>query len=346
MNRCELFKRLAVAVVATVALGSGLLGCEWDSSGDGYNSRYNFVNFSGVYRGYNGGLLVTDYSSQLTVGENGVPGSGIPGTPGSTSVVEKTVNGERIATGNGISTKFSGNLDHDPVVLGSLSISAPSVLLTDPNGTGTLNDGGNQASGKINYSSGQWSIDYQGAPSDGAEMFASYKYTVNVITPPKPGTTNEATSGTTPTGSGENGYATSGSSGADIYSFTVEQYGNDLRIVDNNGKEYKGKLGDVRSTSGVNQDSTAVSVAAGDTFVANFEAKGVSAAGKSVTIAGTLQGLVQSTSGRSGVFDSRQMFGTWIEKNGRTGDVKGEASPITITFASTGDTTSSGNSTN
>ena len=64
-----------------------LMGCEggWTSGGgvDDWNEAYNWVNFSGVYRGIGGGVLVTDYSTT-------------PGTP-STTESEKD---QRIGTGN------------------------------------------------------------------------------------------------------------------------------------------------------------------------------------------------------------------------------------------------------
>ncbi len=303
--------RYLTAGVALVGV-LGLVGCEWDSGGDGVSGRYNFVNFSGVYRGINGGLLVTDYSSEIP------PAGGVNG-----STTTNFVAGETVASGNGSSSTFNGELDHDNIVPGSLTISGAGFTFTDVDADEVLT-GEDGTSGTITYSTGQWSLNYKdNIPASGASMKAKYNYIVDAAS------SDESDY----TGSGASGTATSGASGKSIYAFTVEHYGADLRIIDNNGKEYKGKLGDVRSTSGVNQDNNGTLVVdAGDTFIGNFEAKGTSAAGKSVTIAGTLQAVVQTTSGQSGILDARQMFGTWIESNGRTGDVQGEASPITITI--------------
>lgn len=302
-------------VCGLAVLSAGLSGCEWDSS-SGTNSRYNFVNFSGVYRGINGGLLVTDYSSELSTPSG-------EGSVGSTNNVAS----EQIATGNGIKDQFAGSLDQNNVVAGTLTIEAQGTVFTftDPEPFDGVLVAAEGASGNINYNSGAWSLDFNGlAPDNGKKIVASYKYYLEP----------ESTDPDTGTGSGTRGNATSGVSGAEIYSFTIEHYGNDLRVIDNNGKTYSGKLGDVRSTSGVNQDSTTASVDAGDSFIANYDVTGKSAAGKSVTMAGTLQGVVQSVSGQSGILDSRQMFGTWIEANGVNGDIQGEASPITINISS------------
>ncbi len=76
----------------------------------------------------------------------------------------------------------------------------------------------------------------------------------------------------------------------------------------------------------------------GDSIVAQFSAEGVSAANYQVTIAGTLQGVVGGASGAT-YLNNRQMFGTWMEEGGRTGDINGEASPIVVTTTATTTTT-------
>ena len=311
--------KLSFGACRSAILGSlavvcaGLVGCEWESTSDSYNSRYNFVNFSGVYRGVNGGLLVTDYSSEVA-------------TPAGEGAVASTNNitGETTATCNGSDTVYAGRLDQNNVVPGTLSITGGGFTFSDVDADGNLESTGG-AFGFINYSTGQWSVDFNGvAPADGVNIRATYAYII------------EAEDGgpSAGTGSGQLGNATSGASGAEIYAFTVEQYGNLVNLIDNNGRKYEGKFGDVRSTSGVNQDDagSGLVAAAGDSFIAKFEANGVSAAGKQVNIVGNFQGVVSSVSGRSGVLDARQLFATWIEENGRTGNVTGQASPITITL--------------
>ena len=114
--------KLSFGACRSAILGSlavvcaGLVGCEWESTSDSYNSRYNFVNFSGVYRGVNGGLLVTDYSSEVA-------------TPEGEGAVSSTNNitGETVATANGVDTVYAGRLNQNNVVPGTLSITAAGV---------------------------------------------------------------------------------------------------------------------------------------------------------------------------------------------------------------------------
>lgn len=273
-----------------------MAGCDWSTGGgvDGYNSRYNWVDFSGVYRGYNGGLLVTDYTAT-------------PGTPGVTNIVSS----ERVGTGNGSASAFSGVVNRKPVVPGTFSITAGGITLVD-NGSGTLAGGG--SSGSINYGTGAWSVQFAFPLDNGTAILASYQYSVS--------------------GSSGSGGAGPGSSGVSIYSFTVFQTGEDLRIVDNNGNEYLGYIGNTLVSEGNNSTAPVV----GTTVVAQYEASGISKAGVSVNLVGTFQGVVQDSTGNQIALSERRMFGTWIEVDGKTGDINGEASPIIIT-ADTGSTT-------
>lgn len=272
-----------------------LMGCEggWTSGGgvDSWSDAYNWVNFSGVYRGIDGGVLVTDYTAT-------------PGTPG----VTNAVSGENIDTGDD-GSMYSGSLNHESIVPGSVTIIAGGYTLTD-NGSGVLSGGG--GSGTIGYGSGTWSIDMGShIINSGVAIYANYEYTV--------------------AGSSGSGSAGSGTSGFTIYSFSVQQQGQTISIVDNKGCTYEGNFGSIRSTGGADQNNQATP-ATGDTVTGTFEASGVSAAGFEVKMVGTFQGVVGA--GSAGVFSlgNRQIFGTWIEEGGRTGDINGEASPITISL--------------
>jgi hypothetical protein len=304
-------------VWATLAVGLALIGlvtgCEWTSGGgtEDWSDRYNFLNFSGVYRGLGGGLLVTKYTA-----------GGTPGIPGSTN----TVSGEKIATGNGSSTAFAGTLKNKPVIEASITIVAASYNFTDANGDGVL-AGSNGAFGTINYGTGQWTLDFNGVAIDnGTPIVAGYQFV-------RQGT---------PAVSGD----IKGSTGKAISSFTVEHIGNVVNIVDNNGARYEGKTGDIRSTGGINQDAVsqtppAVPIA-GDEFIASFEAEGISSAGLRVKMVGTFQGTITAvrvpTEELTGALTlgGRTMFGTWIEDGGVTGDIQGEASPISTVISATG----------
>ena len=55
-------KRMALIGMCAAVAALGLMGCEWDSTSgtDNWSSSYDWVNFSGVYRGTSGGLVVTE----------------------------------------------------------------------------------------------------------------------------------------------------------------------------------------------------------------------------------------------------------------------------------------------
>jgi hypothetical protein len=280
-------------------------GCEWESGGDGYNSRYDWVDFSGVYRGVNGGYLLTAFS-----GTSGTPGT--PGIPGTTNIFTRS---QVVATTAGSQTKYSGVLSFRPVLSGSLTISTPFGTLID-DGSGGLGGAG-AASGSINYSTGGWSIDFGGAPDVGQPLTANYRQIV--VTPGSPGTLP-----------GEPVVPASipGGSRIEIFSFTVLQQGQNIQITDNNGSVYSGKLGRANVTDG---SADAATVVVGTSIAMQFSANGVSAAGYQVKIVGTLQGVVSSLSGNQLQFADRRLFGTWIETGGKTGDINGQASPVTLT---------------
>ena len=289
--------KLIVKLSIPLLLVAAIAGCEWSSGGDSaWSSTPEWVNFSGVYRGSGGGVLVTDYTAT-------------PDTPGSI----ENVSGEQVGMTNGTSTVFSGVLTNVPLVEGSLSISSAQFNLSD-NGDGTLSGSG--ATGTIEYGTGAWSVMLTGAPDAGDPITASYQYRI------------EGTIGS--------GSAGPGTSGITIYTFTVHQQGNHLEITDNNGSVYTGRLGDVSTTGGNRGDRVDelgnVEFEAGATAVGQFSVEGHSAAGMKVRIVGTLQGIV-SGDGRN--FGSRIMVGTWIEEGGRTGDVNGHASPIPVNGAGT-----------
>lgn len=284
-----------MSVTLVSVLAALLVGCEgdWTSGGgvESWNESYNWVNFSGVYKGIGGGLLVTDYSAT-------------PGTPGVTNTASQSF----VANGQ---TEQTVTCSKKPVVRGSITVTiSGGYSFTDPDGDGILS-GSSGTSGEIDYQTGVITLRFFDIPPNaGASGTVSYNYSVS--------------------GNAGTGSAGSGSSGVKIYSFTVFQEGNVMTITDNNGSVYEGNFGSIRSSAGATG-----SPAAGDTVVGQFECNGVSAAGFSVSIVGTLQGVV---SGDGDVLSNRQMFGTWIEDGGRTGDVNGEASPIAIVVTPTGGT--------
>ena len=382
-----------------------LTGCEngWTTGGgvQDWNSAYNWVNFSGTYKGADNGILITAYTAtsgktnsvvEIVGNTGGGSGGGdsdtdaaksetfslganatianvtlhnTPIVPGSITAIAGTLtlrdngsgslsggtgtgtinynNGalslnfggytpdddgssiltvtyiQSAPTSSGGTTNFvsAGVLSSTPVLAGSLTIAVGSSYSVRDNGSGGLTGSGLQ--GTIDYSTGAWTIDFYGnTVPQNTDIIASY----NTY---KPGTEADDKSGTT---------------GKTIYSFVVAQEGENLAITDNNGCSYQGSMGSVRSTSGGTQ-TTPVD---GDVIVAQFTASGVSAAGMTVTIAGNFQGVVVAGTADFSL-TSRQMLGTWIEDGGQTGDVKGTAPSVAISYDSSATTTDTSSTT-
>lgn len=317
-------KRFALIGMVMAAMAAGLVGCEWSTGDDAtsWSSSFDWVNFSGVYRGIGGGLLVTDYTTT-------------PSIPGVTNVYSVTESGGTMPKQVGAA---SGNMSHRPVIPGSVMISVGNnATLADPGKAGILTGNG---SGTVNYEGGTWSIELDLAAIDWDKanpITVSYSYTVS-------------------TDGSSSGGAEPGSTRVSIYSFSVDQTGQNLSIVDNNGATFSGKISQIRSLSGAqNTDITQVSndeisqhakatyyeselPADGDVIVASFEASGMSAAYIPVKIVGTFEGTVAA-----GVFASRQMDGTWIESGGKTGNINAQTESVAIQTATTGTATTDTN---
>lgn len=284
-------KRIFTIALCAVAAAGLLAGCEWSTSSehnDSWSDSYNWVNFSGTYRSASGGMLVTDYTST-------------PSTPGATNTYTSTESGGSLAAG---SLSASGKASKHPIVPKSFTIQVGSdVTLADNDGTGTLSGSG--GTGTVSYDAGTWSFTLADT------QWASWKRNITIAYAYQVGN------------SGSSSGTKSGSSGKAIYSFVVAQQGEKLTITDNNGAAYKGRIGELRSTSGVT--STNTMPRDGDVIVATFSTSGTSAAGKQVTITGTFQGNVASS-----VFTGRTMQGTWIEAGGKTGDINGTTTSVAI----------------
>ena len=320
------------ALVAVLGVGlAGLVGCEWSGGGsdNSWNDSSTIANFNGSYQA-NGGYLVSDYSSSASAG-----GGTTTTTTGGFIPPLEEVNAS--FTGNSISftTKFV------PIRPGSVTIAfadGAKGSATD-NGSGGLSGtylnvipGEHPANGTVVYENGQVSVffpDVLGLQSSRVTI----RYTVNS------GTTSTTTTG---------GSGTAGSSGVSIYAFNVQQTGNKLKIIDNNGSVYEGSLGDIRTTGNLSSGSTGATFVNGDQVSASFSAGGKSAAGIYVNMTGTFQGTasgvsqVSSKSGASVVYttsmalSNRRIMGTWIEDGGKTGNISGVCpSAVTVTTAST-----------
>lgn len=323
-----------------VVLGVALVGCEWGGGGDNnsWNDSSSIANFSGNYSG-SGGYLVSDYSSST-------PSTGGGGVS-STTAGEINVSSEN--KGAIPATSFAGQCNMTPVKPGSvhLFISGGADGQFTDNGSGVLNGtfnvGGGvmlSASGTINYDNGAYGINLGAAGVTVVGKTVTITYTVITT-----GGSTPTPTPTTPT--------SPGSSGVSIYAFNVQQSGNKVKIIDNNGSVYEGNLGDVKTTGNLSAESTGATFVNGDQVIAPFSAAGKSAAGMHVNIAGNFQGTVagvstvSSTSGStvtrktSFALANRQILGTWIEDGGKTGNIRGSAGSSSSITVSSGTSTNS-----
>ena len=231
----------------------------------------------------------------------------------------------------------SGTAKHGSIVEGSFTVKIGSDLTLSDDGSGNLNGG---KSGSVNYSGGAWSFELADTQwsSSARNITVTYSYKVS-DTSGKRTITVRYSYGASNNGSSSG--AKAGSSGNAIYSFVVAQQGQKLKITDNNGSVYSGRITALRSSSGVSPTNSLPRD--GDTIIASFTTKGTSAAGKDVTITGTFQGTVAAS-----VFTGRTMQGTWIEagSGGKTGDINGTTSNVSISSSvPAGETTATGTDT-
>jgi hypothetical protein len=211
---------------------------------------------------------------------------------------------ETVATAVAGISSYNGVLDNGDVVPGSVQVNAGVFSLTD-DGAGVLAGGGK--SGTIIYDTGAWSINLLGEwPPGGTPIEATYRY----------------------------GDASSpGSGGEPIYTLTVQQSGNLLTMIDNNGATYSGRIANIASSGGQSieyPDTTTSLPANGDTLTASFEVEGRSSSGVEIKIVGTLTGTATVTAATATTpstirLATRTLRGTWIEANGTTGDMLGTA---------------------
>lgn len=269
-------------------------GCEW-TAGSGVNSwndSGNWVDFSGSYKASDGGMLVRTFGSSNAM-----------------ITATNTISSEYLSVGDGSKTAFEGQIAHTPV-RGSMTIftiggyrftdSVAATADTVPLSV-TPADG---SAGTFNYSTHAWALTFPAPLAAGTQILATYQYT----------------SATQESNQGNHGNA--------IYSFVVFQTGNKLQITDNNGTQYEGTMGTVRTTGGkpINANDSATTVPTTGPVVAQFSATAVSQ-GYNVTLVGVLQGNL--TLGTT--LANRSMKATYIEAAGNEADVSAVAGPSSPT---------------
>ena len=288
MKRC--------ALVGLLALGLGMVtGCEWSSGGGAsdFNDRFNFVNFSGVYRSFSGGSpVVTDFTGVIDE--------------------EIAVTEERIETGDGVSTVFSGVFDNEDVVPGSVTITGGGFTFVDPDGDGILT-ADPAGGGTIVYATGAYTIDTGASALEfSVPIVASYVF-VRMGSDAGSGASGGIVIDTFTVIQEGNRLSIIDNLGA-----TYEGFFGSIRSTG----------GFDQDDAAADEDVIGALVIPGADIIAQFSVSGVTAAGRGATITGVFTGAV-SSDGRT--LAERVMEGIFIEDGGSTGDVLAAAPSIGIT---------------
>ena len=275
---------------AVVGAGIVLMGCDWEagSGAETVSNRYNWVNFSGVYRAVSGTFLVSEFGSGGSATTN-------------TSV------GEKVATAVAGQSTYAGVTSRRRVLPGTFQIVAGVYVLTD-NGSGVLSGSGK--TGSIVYQTGAWSIDLLGAwPPAGTPILASYQY----VDDADPGSSGGGVYSFSVTQSG-NSLTIVDSSGA--------TYAGRISSIRSTG----GVSSDEPSATPLQPAVGDTLVASFEAEGRSRSGVGVKIVGTlSGTVAGTTAGGGGATATTQIYLNNRRLQGTWIEATGRTGDIVGVA---------------------
>ncbi|NQU38888.1 MAG: hypothetical protein HQ523_02955 [Lentisphaerae bacterium] len=301
-------------------------------SGDGTRTSFAgaFANFGIVP----GSILLS--AGPINFIDNGTGGLASPDGWG---FVESFDGGSAVAG----QTSFSGVVPNHPVVAGTVTIVVGGTTFQD-DGSGTLTPNNAAGlSGTFAYETGAWSIKMAAAPAAGTTVWVTYQfssvsmsgsviYTSGAYAINLQGLALAATDTITVSYRYSRNVSASdisGSTGNPIYTITLLQTGEKLRIIDSNGNVYDGRLYDVNSTAGdlTEVPSSDVTADTGDSglqgeIVASFYAEGA-AYGQWVTMDGTFVGNLISTT--ENTMFNRHMNGTWRESGGKVGVFFGSA---------------------
>jgi len=304
-------KQLFGCLLVAGMVGLLVAGCEWTGTkgSASWDSSFNWVNFSGTYRAQDGGEMVVNHGVLVINPDTTVTGS--------VSKVENQLVGRGLGTDIGDPNVYSGIL-HIDLIAGTVTIVAGGFIFTD-NGRGVLTTSGGY-NGTIEYATGAWSIDFgSGGIADGEGILATYSYDS------RSGSTGTGGGGTTP----PQDYPWSG-----IYSMRIEQLGNHLRIVDGKFGQYEGIITTVSNGGGDMTGSTSGNIEA------QFEVTGRASDGRAITIVGSFLGgyiapsvadaATTGTGSAYGALQGRILQAIWVEPDGTTADVVGEAGTVEI----------------
>ena len=270
-----------------VAVMVVLVGCEWENAGDedSWDGTVGWVNFSGVYRAADEGLLVR-------VGFASVQRTGFA----------------TIGTGSDTTLRFTGVLT-PTVVPGSVFGSDGKESLTDAStgtGTGTSTNavtgnltGDRGGSGTVNYQTGAISLTFFDPPDAGDRVFVSYLYEERV----GGGNVNDPLQGST----------------VPIYALTVQQTGNWIRLIDDRGNVFEGQVFFVE-TGGASDGDTAGTVVGQFEATGTVNGVQVTIVGN---LQGAYADPEEGEN--EGIMVNRTIEGTWIETGGMSGMINGVA---------------------
>ena len=113
------------------------------------------------------------------------------------------------------------------------------------------------------------------------------------------------------------GTASAAGGSGTISTFSVQQSGNAIRVMDNNGSVYTGQIALTETNSVGGTNTTQLSA----TY--QFDATGVSQAGFNVEMVGNFLVNGASVDTNGNVLVNTYMSGTWLEQGGKTGHILG-----------------------
>jgi hypothetical protein len=302
-------KQLFGCLLVAGMVGLLVAGCEWTGTkgSASWDSSFNWVNFSGTYRAQDGGEMVVNHGVLVINPDTTITNNA------------ENVHNQFQYDGKGTDVSiYEGEL-HSDLVPGSVVIVAGSHIFTD-DGAGILSSSGG-LEGTIEYDTGKWSIDLgAGFVAETASIKATYSFYPRASGGVSPGSdgTNEAQD-----------YPWSG-----IYSMRIEQLGNHLRIVDGKFGQYEGIITTVSNGGGDMTGSTSGNIEA------QFEVTGRASDGRAITIVGSFLGgyiapsvadaATTGTGSAYGALQGRILQAIWVEPDGTTADVVGEAGTVEI----------------
>jgi hypothetical protein len=320
-------------VLAAIGLFSS--GCEWKSSGsdNSWSDSVSWANFTGIYRsGDNSRALVGNFS--LSSG-----GTATEEESSSSDYVEYPVADQAGPTIASFFTEASDSIAYMnrgnngwSLKPGSIQIrfegttTGPVGAFTD-NGSGVLEGTYEQvsggatfaATGTIDYDTGAWSVTLDGSSPFLEAADVTYSYVVLEDTSAEEGSAQDEDEDP-PTSHGW------------VYSLEVQQTGNRLRMVDNRGFVWEGRIISMTTPGGDTSGRSS------GTVVGSFEVTGVT--DSSYTITGTFSGTYtvsadEDVGGLFGQLTGRIIQGIWMEPTGN-GDLYGETTDGSQTEVSSG----------